>query len=65
MSKSESIELLKTMFREVGVTSTWTRDDALRNVKDDSRFKFLKISISEQKQAFSDFIVEQRERERE
>jgi len=49
LSKSEAMDLLKTMFKEVGVVSTWKWDDALRNVKSDSRYKFLNFSMQDKK----------------
>ena len=45
MSEAESNELLKSLFKEVGVVSTWKWDDALRNVKADYRYKSLKMTM--------------------
>ena len=64
MSKEEAQALLKSLFLEVGVVSTWKWDDALRNIKSDSRYIYLKMPIHEQKSVFAEFMVEQRQRER-
>jgi len=45
MDTKESSELLKKLFLEVGVASTWKWDDAQRNVKDDSRYQAIKMSM--------------------
>ena len=58
LSKDEQVSLLKEMFREVGVVSTWKWDDAYRNVKNDERFKFVKMSMQEKKQVFADFMIQ-------
>lgn len=64
MSKEESVKLLKEMLRDVGVGSSWKWDDALRNVKSDDRYRFVKMSMQERKQVFNDFMIEIRDEER-
>tara|TARA_B110000285_G_C15098136_1_gene603340 strand:+ start:399 stop:611 length:213 start_codon:yes stop_codon:yes gene_type:complete len=64
LSKEQSIKLLKDMLRDVGVGSTWKWDDALRNIKSDDRYRFLKMPNQEKKQTFNDFMVEVRDEER-
>jgi hypothetical protein len=49
LSKEQSIKLLKDMLRDVGVGSTWKWDDALRNIKSDDRYRFLKMPNQEKK----------------
>lgn len=53
MTANEQAALLKSMFREVGVSLTWRFDDALRNAKQDSRFKYLKMAMATKKQVFA------------
>lgn len=53
------------MFREVGVSLTWRFDDALRNAKQDGRFKYLKMSMQTKKQVFAQYREEVRDEERE
>lgn len=65
MNEHEARDLLKTLFLEVGVVSTWKWDDALRNVSTDQRYKCLKMTMHEKKAVFSEFMAEQRQRERE
>lgn len=55
MTPEEQAELLKSMFREVGVSLTWRFDDALRNAKQDSRFKYLKMTMQTKKQVFAQY----------
>jgi hypothetical protein len=38
LSKEQAEQLLKQMFRDVGVETTWKFDDALRNIKTDERY---------------------------
>jgi hypothetical protein len=38
LSKEQAEQLLKQMFRDVGVKITWKFDDALRNIKTDERY---------------------------
>jgi hypothetical protein len=38
LSKEQAEQLLKQMFRDVGVEITWKFDDALRNIKTDERY---------------------------
>jgi len=40
---------LKDMFRDIGVGVTWKWDDALRNIKMDERYKFIKMPMQERK----------------
>ena len=49
MDAEEQAEMLKKMFREVGVSLTWKFDDALRNVRQDPRFKYLRMSMATKK----------------
>lgn len=65
MGQEEQTSLLKEMFREVGVGVTWRFDDALRNVKQDSRFKFVKMTMQIKKHIFAQFKDEIRDEERE
>ena len=52
------------MLRDVGVGSTWKWDDALRNIKSDERYRFLKMPMQEKKSIFNEFLHEIREEER-
>ena len=52
LSKEQSEQLLKQMFRDVGVETTWKFDDALRNIKTDERYQFIKMSMQQKKQIF-------------
>ena len=65
MSAEEQAALLKSMFREVGVSLTWRFDDALRNAKQDGRFKYLKMTMHAKKQAFAQYREQIRDEERE
>ena len=38
ITKEETEQLLKKLFRDVGVEATWKFDDALRNIKSDDRY---------------------------
>ena len=38
LSKEQAEQLLKQLFRDVGVEITWKFDDALRNIKTDERY---------------------------
>ena len=60
MDENEAKDLLKTLFKEIGVVSTWKWDDALRNVSTDQRYKCLKMSMAEKKHVFSEFMIEQK-----
>lgn len=64
MSETEAKELLKTLFKEVGVVSSWKWDDALRNVKEEGRYKMLKMSMHDKKTVFNEYMHEQRQREK-
>jgi len=64
ITKDEQATLLKSLLREVGVTSTWKWDDAYRNIREDHRYKFLKMPMADKKHLFSDYMSEQRQRER-
>ena len=63
LSKEQAEQLLKQLFRDVGVEVTWKFDDALRNIKTDERYQFIKMSMSQKKQIFSDYLQEAREEE--
>lgn len=63
LSKEQAEQLLKQLFRDVGVEITWKFDDALRNIKTDERYQFIKMSMSQKKQIFSDYLQEAREEE--
>lgn len=65
MSEEEAKELLKSLFLEVGVMSTWKWDDALRNVSTEPRYKYVRMSMQEKKSVFNEFMVEQKRREQE
>ena len=52
LSKEQAEQLLKQMFRDVGVETTWKFDDALRNIKTDERYQFIKMSMHQKKQIF-------------
>ena len=52
LSKEQAEQLLKQMFRDVGVEITWKFDDALRNIKTDERYQFIKMSMQQKKQIF-------------
>jgi hypothetical protein len=52
LSKEQAEQLLKQMFRDVGVEITWKFDDALRNIKTDERYQFIKMSMQYKKQIF-------------
>lgn len=64
MDAEEQADLLKKMFNEVGVSLTWKFDDALRNVKHDHRFKFLRMSMATKKQIFQEYREDVRAEER-
>lgn len=49
LSPEDSRALLKDLFKKIGVVSTWKWDDALRNVKTESQFRFVKLTIQEKK----------------
>lgn len=38
LNKEQAEQLLKQLFRDVGVENTWKFDDALRNIKTDERY---------------------------
>lgn len=61
LSKEQAEQLLKQLFRDVGVEITWKFDDALRNIKTDERYQFIKMSMQQKKQIFSDYLEELRE----
>lgn len=61
LSKEQAEQLLKQLFRDVGVETTWKFDDALRNIKTDERYQFIKMSMQQKKQIFSDYLEELRE----
>lgn len=65
MSEDETRDLLKTLFLEVGVMSTWKWDDALRNVSTEPRYKYVRMTMQEKKSVFNEFMVEQKRREQE
>ena len=65
MSKEEAVDLMKSLLKEVGVGASWKWDDALRNIKTNYRYKFLKMSMQEQKNAFQEYLRETRQKERE
>lgn len=64
LSKDQAVKLLKDMLRDVGVGSTWKWDDALRNIKTDERYRFVKMPMQERKSIFNNFMIEIREEER-
>ena len=64
MDAEEQADLLKKMFSEVGVSLTWKFDDALRNVRQDHRFKFLRMSMATKKQIFHEYRDDVRAEER-
>ena len=49
MSKDEQVNLLKDLFRDIGVVSTWKWDDAHRNVKHNEQYQFINMSMQEKK----------------
>lgn len=63
MTEQDARELLKTLFEEVGVSSTWKWDDALRNISTDKRYRFVRMSMQEKKSVFTQFMSEQKKRE--
>jgi len=64
MTKEESVVLLKKLFREVGVVSTWKWDDAYRCVKTNPEYSYIRLSMQERKGAFAEHLHEAKEEER-
>ena len=65
LSKEESMTLLKQLFKDEGVSSTWRWDDSFRVIKSHQNYTYVKLSMHEKKQAFQEFLKEIKEEERE
>jgi hypothetical protein len=44
------------MFAEIGVEAGWKFDDALRNIRSDSRYPLLKMPMRLQKSTFASYL---------
>ena len=52
------------MFKSIGVEASWKFDDALRNIRADPRYQFIKMNMSSKRNTFKSYLEDLKSEEK-